>query len=65
MFEGSLAYTGFEVLPPFIAYHVLHITDEEREKILIRFEEYIVNLDNLTPLEFPKLENFDDKMNPL
>lgn len=48
MFVESLAYTGFEVLPPFIAYHVLYITDEEREKILIRFEEYIVNLDNLT-----------------
>lgn len=63
--RGSLAYTGFEVLPPFIAYHVPYITDEEREKILTRFEEYIVNLDNLTPLEFPKLENFDDKMNPL
>ena len=30
----------------FIAYHVLYITDEEREKIFIRFEEYIVNLDN-------------------
>ena len=48
MFAGSLAYTGFEVLPPFIAYHVPYITDEEREKILTRFEEYIVNLDNLT-----------------
>ena len=63
--RGSLAYTGFEVLPPFIAYHVPYISDEDRQKILTNFEAYLENLENLKPLEFPKLENFDDKMNPL
>jgi NAD(P)H dehydrogenase (quinone) len=63
--RGTLAYVGFEVLPPFIAYHVPYLPQEDREKIIIDFEQYLQNINDLKPLAFPLLENFDDTMNPL
>jgi len=33
--------------------------------IIEKFEDYLNNIDQLTPLEFPKLENFDEKLYPL
>ncbi|ENU91472.1 hypothetical protein F971_02564 [Acinetobacter vivianii] len=63
--RGTLAYAGFEVLPPFIAYHVPYISHEARQKLLTDFETLITHLDQLEALEFPLLENFDDKMHPL
>lgn len=63
--RGTLAYAGFEVLPPFIAYHVPYITDEERQQILENFKAYLHAIEILKPLAFPKLEDFDGTMQPL
>ncbi|MDM1021411.1 NAD(P)H-dependent oxidoreductase [Acinetobacter sp. VNK23] len=63
--RGTLAYAGFEVLPPFIAYHVPYISPQDRQDILVDFEKYLKHLDELQPLKFPVLENFDEKMQPL
>ncbi|SSS46855.1 modulator of drug activity B [Acinetobacter baumannii] len=60
-----MAYTGFEVLPPFIAYHVPYISQEARETILEDYVTYLTHLDQLEPLKFPKLEEFDEKLYPL
>jgi NAD(P)H dehydrogenase (quinone) len=61
----TLAYFGFEVLPPFIAYHVPYITDEARQQLLQQYQQHLQNLEQLQALEFPKLEQFDDKLYPL
>ena len=63
--RGTLAYAGFEVLPPFIAYHVPYISQEARETILADYVTYLTHLDKLEPLQFPKLEEFDDRLYPL
>lgn len=63
--RGTLAYTGFKVLPPFIAYHVPYISQEARETILEDYVTYLTHLDQLEPLKFPKLEEFDEKLYPL
>lgn len=63
--RGTLAYVGFDVLPPFIAYHVPYITDEARQQLLQQYEQHLQNLEQLQALEFPKLEQFDDKLYPL
>lgn len=63
--RGTLAYAGFEVLPPFIAYHVPYISHEDRQKLLTDFEHYITHIDELQALQFPLLEDFDDQMQPL
>ncbi|MNC65378.1 Flavodoxin-like fold protein [compost metagenome] len=63
--RGTLAYAGFEVLPPFTAYHVPYISHEARQQILLDYQQYLHNLENLPVLDFPKLEQFDDKLYPL
>lgn len=63
--RGTLAYAGFEVLPPFVAYHVPYISNEARQKMLVDYQQHLSNLENLKTLEFPKLEQFDDKLYPL
>ena len=63
--RGSLAYAGFDVLPPFIAYHVPYITQEARQQILLDYRQHLKNLDKQQALVFPKLEQFDEKLYPL
>ena len=64
LLRGSMAYVGLSVLPPFIGWHVPYITDEERQTLLKQYREYLTNLDQLEPLSFPSLANFDDRMMP-
>lgn len=55
LLRGTLAYTGLSVLPPFVAWHVPYIDDNARTGILVDYRERLERLDELTPLEFPKL----------
>jgi NAD(P)H dehydrogenase (quinone) len=64
LLRGSMAYVGLSVLPPFIAWHVPYITDEDRHSLLEQYQTYLTNLDQLDPLIFPRLEEFDEKMIP-
>jgi NAD(P)H dehydrogenase (quinone) len=64
LLRGSLAYVGLSVLPPFIGWHVPYITDEARQTLLKQYREYLTNLDQLEPLSFPSLANFDERMMP-
>jgi NAD(P)H dehydrogenase (quinone) len=62
--RGSLYYVGMDVLPPFIGYHVPYISQEAREQILQDYTQYLAKLDELQPLVFPTLDQFDDKLYP-
>ena len=62
--RGSMAYVGLSVLPPFIAWHVPYISDEDRHTLLEEYRAYLTNLDQLDPLTFPSLDDFDEKMMP-
>ena len=64
LLRGSMAYVGLSVLPPFIGWHVPYISDEERQSLLNQYREYLTNLDQLEPLIFPSLANFDERMMP-
>jgi NAD(P)H dehydrogenase (quinone) len=64
LLRGTLYYTGMQVLPPFIGYHVPYISPEARTQILHDYSDYLNNLDQLQPLEFPTLDQFDDKLYP-
>ncbi|MDM1757933.1 MULTISPECIES: NAD(P)H-dependent oxidoreductase [Acinetobacter] len=63
--RGTLAYVGYDVLPPFIAYHVPYISQEAREQILLDYRQHLHNIENLPAIVFPTLEQFDDKLYPL
>ena len=65
LLQGTLAYTGMTVLPPFVAWHVPYVDDATRQGYLDAYSDRLRNLDSLTPLTFPSLEDFDDTMQPL
>ncbi len=62
LLRGTLAYTGMTVLPPFVAWHVPYVDDAARAQYLTDYEDRLRNLDALTPLAFPSLDDFDDTM---
>ena len=62
--RGSLAYCGFTGLPPFVGYHVPYISPEARQEILDDYRDRLLNLDQLTPLSFPRIEDFDARLYP-
>jgi len=63
--RGTLAYVGFEVLAPFVAWHVPYISDEARQAFLVGYERRLQGLVDEQPLVFPKLEQFDEALYPL
>ena len=64
LLRGTLYYVGMDVLPPFIGYHIPYIDQAAREQILTDYSDYLSNINELKPLEFPKLDQFDDKLYP-
>ena len=62
--RGALAYVGFTVLPPFIGYHVPYISQEARTQMLVDYAAYLGQLEQLPPLAFPRLEQFDARFYP-
>ncbi|MDV2469580.1 NAD(P)H-dependent oxidoreductase [Acinetobacter chinensis] len=62
--RGTLAYVGFEVLPPFIAYHVPYISEDARKQMIVGYQQHLQQLEQLEPLVFPELEQFDDRLYP-
>jgi NAD(P)H dehydrogenase (quinone) len=65
LLRGTLYYTGMSVLPPFVAWHVPYISDQDRGDYLQAYEERLGQLNDLEPLAFPSLDEFDDKLNRL
>ena len=63
--RGTLAYVGFEVLEPFVAWHVPYISDEARQAFLHSYEQRLQHLSDDLPLSFPRLEQFDEALYPL
>lgn len=64
LLQGTLAYTGMTVLPPFVAWHVPYVDDAMRQGYLNDYAERLRGIDNDTPLTFPSLDDFDDQMRP-
>ncbi|MGT2429003.1 NAD(P)H-dependent oxidoreductase [Cupriavidus basilensis] len=63
--QGTLAYTGMTVLPPFVAHHVPYIKPEQRAELLEQYRRRLRQIDSLAPLQFPSMDNFDDMLHPL
>lgn len=62
--RGTLAYVGYEVLQPYIAYHVPYLSDAERNEVMSDFERAIDAVENRPALAFPKIEDFDERLYP-
>ncbi len=64
LLQGSLAYCGFTVLPPFIGYHVPYVDDAARGQILADYRQHLATLDNREALRFPSLADYDERLLP-
>lgn len=65
LLRGTLAYTGLSVLPPFVGYHVPYISKEERVMLLENYRVYLRELEDLHPMSFPSMNDFDEKLHPI
>jgi len=63
--RGTLAYVGFDVFEPFVAWHVPYISDEARGDFLSQYRHRLENLGDEQPLVFPRLSAFDSALYPL
>jgi NAD(P)H dehydrogenase (quinone) len=64
LLRGTLWYTGMQVLPPFFAYHVPYLPAVAREKILEDYRTHLLRLETATPLTYPRMQDFDDRLYP-
>ncbi len=56
--NGTLFYTGFEVLPPFVGWCPVHKGQSACDQYLDQYANRLKNLDQLKPLEFHPLSDF-------
>ncbi|REG50963.1 NAD(P)H dehydrogenase (quinone) [Paraburkholderia sp. BL6669N2] len=64
LLRGTLGYLGFEVLPPFIGWHVPYISGEARAAILDEYRACLRSIDDLETMKFPSLGDFDETLRP-
>jgi NAD(P)H dehydrogenase (quinone) len=64
LLRGTLAYVGMDVLPYFAGYHIPYLKPEAREEIMQSYRDWLAGLETATPLEFPKMGDFDEKLHP-
>ncbi len=58
--SGTLAYSGFEVLPPFIAWSSSHVDDARRQTYLDAYAAQLCAMEQTDPLFFHPLAHFQD-----
>jgi NAD(P)H dehydrogenase (quinone) len=57
--HGMLRFTGFDVLPPFIAWQPARIGDDARRAYLEQYRQRLLTLATTPPLRFPGLDDYD------
>ena len=59
--HGMLYFTGFSVLPPFIAWSVARVEGAQRQSYLDAWAERLQRVSDTQPMPFPPLEAYDEK----
>ncbi|MNC37842.1 hypothetical protein D3C75_864240 [compost metagenome] len=65
LLQGTLAYSGMDVHEPFVSWRVPYISADQRLLLLEKWQGRIRKLGNESPLVFPQLENFTEKLYPI
>jgi len=58
--HGILRFVGFDVVPPFLVWSPARIERESRKKYLQEYKQRLLELPNITPIDYPHLDDFDD-----
>lgn len=64
LLRGTLGYLGFDVLQPFIGWHVPYISQDARTALLDSYRGRLRALDSQEALPFPSLDDFDELLHP-
>ena len=56
--SGTLAYVGFQVLPPFMAWSIHYTTPQQRQQVLDAYAERLRTLEQAAPMDFHPLADF-------
>ncbi|SCA56086.1 putative NADPH-quinone reductase (Modulator of drug activity B) [Candidatus Terasakiella magnetica] len=64
LLRGTLRYVGFDVLAPFVAWHVPYVSDEIRQSYLDECEKIFTNIGEVEFLKFPSMSDFDEQLYP-
>lgn len=63
--HGILRFTGFDVLPPFIAWSVAHVSEEMRRTYLEQYGQRLRSLRTAEPIVYPPLSDYDEDLYPV
>lgn len=58
--HGILRFTGFEVLPPFVAWSVARASADQRQVYLEQYQQRLLRLWETQPLQYPTLSEYDE-----
>jgi len=62
--QGTLAYVGYDVIEPFIGWHIPYIKPEDRTRILEDYVASLRHLDERRLLPMPSMAGFNADMSP-
>lgn len=57
--HGIFAFTGFSVLPPYIAYAPAHLSHEARQQLLTDYTPRLLSIPTTPPIQYPSLNEYD------
>lgn len=60
--HGMLFFSGMEVLPPFIAWSVVSVSDEQRERYLEEFKQRLFTIESTEPIAFHPLSHYGENL---
>ncbi len=60
LLRGTLGYVGFDVLKPFVGWHVPYVSSEARAELLDEYRARLRTLTTEAPMNFPTLSDFDE-----
>jgi NAD(P)H dehydrogenase (quinone) len=62
--HGILRFTGFDVVPPFIAWAPIRVSDEQRREYLAAYSHRLRTLWETNPIDYPSLDDYDENFMP-
>jgi len=62
--QGTLAYVGYEVIEPFIGWHIPYLKPDDRERTMADYVACLRSLDERKLLQMPSMSGFNPDMSP-
>ncbi len=59
--HGILRFTGFDVLPPFIAWGPAHVDEATRRGYLDAYRQRLADWNMTVPIAYPSLNDYDEQ----